>query len=79
MAKKYTVKTRLLHSGETYLPGSEVELDAVTADNLLLLSVIEEAAPPEPKKPPAVVSKVTRKKADEPEEAEVVADVQANG
>ena len=79
MAKKYTVKTRLLHSGETYLPGSEVELDAVTADNLLLLSVIEEATPPEPKKTPTVVSKVTRKKADEPEEAEVVADVQANG
>ena len=97
---KYTVRTRLLHSGETYLPGSEVDLDADTARDLILLSVVEsigeakvaqpEVTQPEATQPevtqaeaaPPVVSKVTRKKKEEPDtEAAggVAKDDQANG
>lgn len=87
---KYTVRTRLLHSGETYLPGSEVDLDADTARDLILLSVVEsigetKVAQPEATQPEAtqpVVSKVTRKKKEEPDtEAAggVAKDDQANG
>ena len=87
---KYTVRTRLLHSGETYLPGSEVDLDADTARDLILLSVVEsigetKVAQPEATQPEAtqpVVSKVTRKKKEEPDTETaggVAKDDQANG
>lgn len=79
---QFTVRTRLLHSGETYLPGSIVDLDATMASTLSLLGVVDPISVPAEPEPQPTTTKVTRKKAASTQaepETEVADDAQADG